>query len=142
MARVHLAGVYAPLHGLACRQSAFPSAKRLTSTTLCQVFTVDHEEGGRLRRDVAFRWDDPSDPASLVPDDEIVCDPFAGFVCARDACSALWLDNVRWWTTGPGPLLAAQDGMLLEYDCATFAPTGAFRPQPIALPTARTALPV
>jgi hypothetical protein len=78
-----------------------------------------------MRLDVSFRWDDPADPVSLVPDDEIVCDPFAGFVCARDACSALWFDAVSWWTVAPNTLLAAQDGMLLEYDVHTFAPIGA-----------------
>ena len=92
---------------------------------LVQVLTLDHEDGGRVRLDAEFAWDSPDDPVALTPDDEIVCDVSAGYVCARDACSVMWRENVRWFTIRADTLLAWQDEMLIEYDMATFAPTGA-----------------
>jgi hypothetical protein len=90
-----------------------------------QVCTVDHEGGGRVRVDLEVDWRDAGVPEPVTPDAEIVCDVEAGYVCARDACSVLWRDGVRWWPTGAATMLALQDGMLLEYDTATFAPSGA-----------------
>ena len=92
---------------------------------LVQVLTVDHEDGGRVRLDAEFAWDSPDDPVAQTPDDEIVCDVSAGYVCARDACSVMWRENMRWFTISADTLLAWQDEMLIEYDMATFAPTGA-----------------
>ena len=88
-----------------------------------QVWTVDHEDGGRQRLDLEFGWTDT--PVPQTPKDEIVCDVSAGYVCAQDACSVLWHENLRWWTISADALLALQDGMLLEYDMHTFAPVGA-----------------
>lgn len=93
-----------------------------------QVYTIDHEEGGQTRLDVAFAWADLDSPVAVTPDEEIVCDVSAGYVCARDVCSVLWHDGVTWWPIGETHMLALQDGMLLEYDTATFAPTGVARP--------------
>lgn len=89
------------------------------------MYTVDHEDGGRTRLDVDFAWADAAAPVPVTPDEEIVCDVSAGYVCARDVCSVLWRDDVRWWPIGATHMLALQDGMLLEYDTVTFAPTGA-----------------
>lgn len=92
--------------------------------TWLQVFTVDHEDSGRVRLDLDFAWDDNATPVPVTPDEEILCDVAAGYICARDACSVLWHDAVKWWPIGETHMLALQDGMLLEYDTATFAPTG------------------
>lgn len=89
-----------------------------------QVLTVDHEEGGTLRLDVEAAWDAAEPPAVRIPDDEVICDPYAGYVCAQDTCSVLWHDAIQWFTVGPDTLLAHQDGSLIEYDARTFAPTG------------------
>jgi hypothetical protein len=90
-----------------------------------QVYTVDHEDAGRARLDLDFAWADSADPAPLTPDEEIVCDVEAGYLCARDACSVLWRDAVKWFPIGPTAMMALQEGMLIEYDTATFAPVGA-----------------
>jgi hypothetical protein len=86
--------------------------------------TVDHEDGGSLRLDSQFAWDSTEDPVSLTPEEEIVCDVSAGYVCARDACSVLWHEGFTWHTVSPDVLLAEQDGMLIEYDIHTFSPIG------------------
>jgi hypothetical protein len=91
-----------------------------------QVYTVDHEDGGRLRLDVEFAWCSREDPIPVTPDSEIVCDVDAGYVCAQDACSVLWQDGIRWFTISEDTLLALQHDMLIEYDMRTFAPIGAF----------------
>lgn len=91
-----------------------------------QVYTVDHEDGGRLRLDVEFAWSSCEDPVPVTPDMEIVCDVSAGYVCAQDACSVLWQDGIKWFTISEGALLALHDGLLLEYDMRTFAPIGEF----------------
>lgn len=91
---------------------------------------MDHGEGGRTRLDVEFAWADTAAPVPVTPDEEIMCDVSAGYVCARDACSVLWHDGAKWWPIGETHMLAQQDGMLLEYDTATFAPTGATPPPP------------
>ena len=63
----------------------------------------------------------------VTPDDEIVCDVSAGYICARDACGVMWHDDVKWYTISEDALLAWQDGMLIEYDMHTFSPLGAFK---------------
>ena len=87
-----------------------------------QVWTVDHEDGGRERLDLDFAWGD--DPVPVTPADEILCDVSMGYVCGQAACSVLWHEGVRWWTVSSDALLALQDDMLIEYDMHTFAPTG------------------
>jgi hypothetical protein len=89
-----------------------------------QVYTVDHEDASRLRLDLDVAWNDTAVPAPRTPDEEIVCDVEAGYICARDACSVMWWDSVQWWPTGEKTMLALQDDMLLEYSTATFAPAG------------------
>jgi hypothetical protein len=121
------------LHVACCRRAAAELPRHpqqlMLSELQCdrsvQVYTVDHEDGGRARLDVQFAWADDSDPVPVTPDDEIVCDVSAGYVCARDACSVLWHDNVKWFTISADALLGWQDDMLIEYDMHTFAPLGA-----------------
>lgn len=101
---------------------------------LClQVSTIDHEDDGRVRLDLRFAWDADDDPVPVTPDDEIVCDVSAGYICARDACSVLWHEGVRWHNVGESVLLAEQDGMLIEYDVHTFSAIGAQGPAATAL---------
>ena len=95
---------------------------------LClQIYTLDHEDGGKLRLDAEFAWADADNPVPVTPDEEIICDVSAGYLCARDACSVLWREHVTWFTVRADTLLAHQDEMLVEYDMQTFAPTGAPR---------------
>lgn len=91
-----------------------------------QVYTIDHESGtsSDVRLDLDVAWSDTGVPVPLTPDEEIVCDVEAGYICARDACSVMWWEGVKWWPTGEHTMLALQDGMLLEYDTTTFAPAG------------------
>jgi hypothetical protein len=97
----------------------------MSALHLCaQVYTLDHEEDSRLRLDLDVIWSDTAVPVPRTPDDEIVCDVEAGYICARDACSVLWWDSVEWWPTGEKTMLALQDDMLLEYNTTTFAPAG------------------
>ena len=89
-----------------------------------EVWTVDHEDSGARRLDLTAPWGFEGAPQKLISDDELVCDPAAGYVCARDACSILWHEGIRWFATGSTTLLAQQDDKLIEYDVRTFAPTG------------------
>lgn len=94
--------------------------------TFVQVYTVNHDSDGPPRLDLDVAWSDESVPVPVTPDEEIVCDVEAGYICARDACSVLWWEGVQWWPTGQKTMLALQDDMLLEYDTTTFAPSGMF----------------
>ena len=51
-----------------------------------ELFTMDHDTG-TLRLDLAHRWDDPSPPAPLLPENELICDPAAGWLCCPVDCS-------------------------------------------------------
>ena len=51
-----------------------------------ELYTMDHDSGA-LRLDLAHRWDDPSAPQPVVPEDELICDPSAGWLCSQANCS-------------------------------------------------------
>jgi len=61
-----------------------------------QVYTIDHAEGGRTRLDTDLAWADLESPVAITPDEEIVCDVSAGYMCARGVCAVLWHDGVKW----------------------------------------------
>eukprot|EP01026_Neomeris_dumetosa_P064974 TRINITY_DN6220_c0_g1_i9.p1 TRINITY_DN6220_c0_g1~~TRINITY_DN6220_c0_g1_i9.p1 ORF type:complete len:477 (+),score=54.31 TRINITY_DN6220_c0_g1_i9:74-1504(+) len=88
-----------------------------------ELFTRDHEDGS-LRLDVKSSWDD-SQPQIVTPEEELVCDPEAGYVCGFNSCSLLEPPNVTWLNTGTKYQLALQSNMLIEYDMRTFSPVGA-----------------
>lgn len=46
---------------------------------------MDHDAGS-LRLDLRHRWDDPGAPTPLVPEDELICDPAAGWLCSKVDC--------------------------------------------------------
>jgi len=88
------------------------------------VSTWDHDEE-RERVDVTHRWDDLSPAAAEVPEDEMVCDPEAGWLCGRDACViGEDIDGVRWFPAGGDCMLAQQGGLLVEYSVEAQAPVG------------------
>lgn len=89
-----------------------------------EIHTIDHEAGGVTRLDMRSPWDFVDVPEHLISDEELFCDPSSGYVCAKDAYSVLWQDNIRWYTIGGDTMLAQHDGMLIEYDVRTLAPTG------------------
>jgi hypothetical protein len=66
----------------------------------------------------------------VTPEDELVCDPSAGWLCSALDCGlSSPLDGspeaTRWFAAGPDCLLAhCEGGLLVEYDCATRAPIG------------------
>jgi hypothetical protein len=51
-----------------------------------ELHTLDHGSGA-LRLDLAHRWDDLSPPQPLLPEDELICDPSAGWLCSKVDCS-------------------------------------------------------
>ncbi|PNW84648.1 hypothetical protein CHLRE_03g152900v5 [Chlamydomonas reinhardtii] len=91
-----------------------------------QLFTVDHDTGAS-RLDMEARWDDASAPVPVIPEDELLCDPDAGWLCSEMDCKVG--DNstgfITWHPVGLQTILARQaNDLLIEYDMATAAPLG------------------
>ncbi|GLC33772.1 hypothetical protein PLESTB_000113900 [Pleodorina starrii] len=91
-----------------------------------QLFTVDHDSGA-LRLDMEAKWDEQGPPVPVVPEDELLCDPAAGWLCSQTDCKVG--DNstgfVKWYPVGSETILALQaGGLLIEYDMPTAAPIG------------------
>ena len=88
---------------------------------------MDHETGSS-RVDLEQQWIDLSPPAPLpLPDEEMLCDPNAGWVCSKIPDEGfIGKDNewVTWHPVGPKTILATQDGLLVEYDINTSSPIG------------------
>jgi hypothetical protein len=96
-----------------------------------QVCSVNHGDGGRVRLDLRQAWADAGTPAPITPEDELVCDPDAGWLCSALDCGlASSLEEggrtaTQWFPAGASCLLALHDGKLLvEYDMSTRAPVG------------------
>jgi hypothetical protein len=51
-----------------------------------ELYTVDHDSGA-LRLDLRHRWDDASPPQPLTPQEELICDPAAGWLCSKVDCT-------------------------------------------------------
>lgn len=117
-----------------CNRDGFRQSRLLRVTQSgYEVCTVDHGNGGRVRLDLKQDWADQTSPVPVTPEDELVCDPAAGWLCSSLDCglsSDLGEAEVgalatRWFAAGPGCLLALHDGKLLvEYDMETRAPIG------------------
>ncbi|GLC68750.1 hypothetical protein PLESTF_000732800 [Pleodorina starrii] len=91
-----------------------------------QLFTVDHD-GGALRLDMEAKWDEQAPPVPVVPEDELLCDPDAGWLCSQMDCKMG--DNssgfITWYPVGSETILALQaGGLLIEYDMSSAAPIG------------------
>lgn len=91
-----------------------------------QLFSVDHDTGA-VRLDLAAAWADPSAPVPVTPEDQLLCDPDAGWLCSQLDCKVG--DNVdgylTWFPVGDKTILALQaGGLLVEYDMSTAAPYG------------------
>ncbi|KXZ48613.1 hypothetical protein GPECTOR_26g516 [Gonium pectorale] len=91
-----------------------------------ELLTVDHDTGA-ARLDMAAEWGDASAPVPVVPEDELLCDPDAGWLCSQIDCKVG--DNssgfVTWYPVGSATILALQaGGLLIEYDMASAAPIG------------------
>ncbi|EFJ48704.1 hypothetical protein VOLCADRAFT_104564 [Volvox carteri f. nagariensis] len=91
-----------------------------------RLFTVDHDSGA-LRLDMEARWDEQSPPIPVVPEDELLCDPDAGWLCSQMDCKMG--DNssgfITWYPVGSETILALQaGGLLIEYDMSSAAPMG------------------
>ncbi|GIL77319.1 hypothetical protein Vretifemale_6793 [Volvox reticuliferus] len=91
-----------------------------------QLFTVDHDTG-TLRLDMAAQWDDQEAPTPIIPEEELLCDPDAGWLCSQIDCKVG--DNssgfITWYPVGYKTILALQaGGLLIEYDMSSAAPVG------------------
>ena len=49
------------------------------------LYTVDHEDG-TLRLDMSARWEERGAPVPSIPEDELICDPSAGWLCSQLDC--------------------------------------------------------
>lgn len=116
-----------------CNRDGFRHSRLLKGTAEgYELYTMDHDTGA-LRLDLAHRWDDPSAPHPLLPEEELICDPSAGWLCSQVECSvddsqlssAIDLPPaVTWLNAGPGCMLAVQDEIIVEYDTRCMSPIG------------------
>ena len=124
-----------------CNRDGFRQSRLLRVTREgYEVCTVDHGDGGRLRVDLKQAWADTSAPAPVTPEDELVCDPDAGWLCSAVDCGLSSSvggagagageeggksASTQWFPAGGNCLLALHDGgLLVEYDIETRAPVG------------------
>lgn len=89
-----------------------------------RLFTCDHDTGG-LRLDLAHGWADVAAPAPIIAEDEVICDPAAGWLCSQLTCRVgESSEYVRWIPAGADAILAVQNDMVVEYDLRSAAPVG------------------
>jgi hypothetical protein len=94
-----------------------------------ELLTMDHDTG-TTRLDLKGSWDSQHSPEYLVPEEELLCDPSAGWLCSKVDCSIPSAGEdattgVQWFNSGPTSMLSLQDGLLIEYDAVCMAPIGA-----------------
>eukprot|EP00890_Picochlorum_soloecismus_P006210 jgi/Picsp_1/6590/NSC_03933-R1_protein len=94
-----------------------------------EVLTMDHDTG-ETRLDLKGQWNDTKSPEYLVPEEELLCDPSAGWLCSKIDCEVPLTGNmseneVTWFNSGASSMLSLQDGILVEYDASCMAPIGA-----------------
>ncbi|PSC75593.1 calcineurin-like phosphoesterase [Micractinium conductrix] len=116
-----------------CNRDGFRHSRLLKGTEEgYELYTMDHDTGG-LRLDLKHSWDDSSSPQPLMPEDELICDPAAGWLCSKVDCpvpddaefTPLDLSPpVTWLNAGPGCMLAVQDEIIVEYDTRSMSPIG------------------
>jgi hypothetical protein len=119
-------------HALLCPSHTLPSCRQSRLLRLdgegYQLFTVDHEDAGRLRLDLRHTWGNPASPEPVTPEEELVCDPSSGWLCSQLDCGLGEEEGaggaVQWLPAGPNCLLAVQGDLLVEYDMETRSPVG------------------
>lgn len=91
-----------------------------------QLYTIDHDDDGRLRLDVQHAWSDASSPVPVTPPEELICDANSGWLCSQLDCDLQQQSDsgVKWFNAGPTCLLSLQDDLLVEYDMQTRSPVG------------------
>lgn len=104
-----------------------------------RVWTCDHGSGGRLRLDAEGAWTDPVGAASLVPEEDRLCDPELPWLCGALSCDVLGsIDEEaalgsavvgkpqpRWFSAGGDAVLCQTgDGLLVEWSARAQAPVG------------------
>jgi hypothetical protein len=114
-----------PLTPAACRQSRLLRF----DTQGYQLFTVDHNNTGKLRLDLQQQWTSASPPVPVTPEHEMIPDANAGWLSSRLECGVTAsmdeeLGRVQWQAAGPNVMLAVQDDMLVEYDVEMRSPVG------------------
>ncbi|KAL4854283.1 hypothetical protein ACK3TF_004974 [Chlorella vulgaris] len=116
-----------------CNRDGFRQSRLLKGTAEgYELYTVDHDTGS-LRLDLKHGWHDPSPPQPLLPEDEQICDPTAGWLCSKVDCALDGSEpptavgpspSVTWLNAGPSCMLAVQDAIIVEYDTRSMAPIG------------------
>lgn len=94
-----------------------------------QLFTVDHNDSGRLRLDLQHSWAATDSPHPVVPEHELIPDANAGWLRSHLDCGITGSydessSGVQWMAAGPNVLLAVQQGMVVEYDLQMRSPVG------------------
>ncbi len=82
-----------------------------------QLFSVDHDTGA-TRLDLAATWSDPSAPVPVTPEDQLLCDPDAGWLCSQLDCKvglggACVLAGYGMWVNEAGGPAAVRPGCRL-----------------------------
>jgi len=91
-----------------------------------ELYTVDHGSG-EIRLDMRHEYADGLPvPNVLLPEEEILCDPSKGWLCAESSCLIEEDEAIthHWLDAGSNCLLSIQDNMVVEYDALTQAPVG------------------
>lgn len=94
-----------------------------------ELLTMDHDTG-ETRLDLKGSWDATDVPEYLTPEEELLCDPSAGWLCSKVDCTIPSPGEsadtgTQWFNSGPISMLSLQDGILIEYDAICMAPIGA-----------------
>lgn len=94
-----------------------------------QLYTVDHNDNGRLRLDLQHAWAATDSPEPVTPEHELIPDESAGWLRSQLDCGVTQsyqeaAGPVQWLVGGPNVLLAVQQGMVVEYDLQMRAPVG------------------
>ena len=94
-----------------------------------ELLTMDHDTG-ETRLDLKGSWDGTDSPEYLTPEEELLCDPSAGWLCSKVDCDLEsrggpgFNDGAEWFNAGAESMLSLQDGLLIEYDAICMAPIG------------------
>mmetsp|Transcript_24953 Transcript_24953/g.36632 ORF Transcript_24953/g.36632 Transcript_24953/m.36632 type:complete len:623 (+) Transcript_24953:68-1936(+) len=108
-----------------------------------EIFTVDHQRGGKIRLDATISYKDDTHEVGVYQHDDIayehdeyfkVYSPQVGdegYICGAEQDEMCFIgdcditkDSKCWWRLSCGRVLGVLNGMLLEYDGSTMAPLG------------------
>jgi hypothetical protein len=101
-----------------------------------ELYTLDHDTGA-TRLDLRGGWAPGAAPEYLVPPEELLCDPEAGWLCSEVVCGISGPASElgggggaaaappAWLNSGGGHMLhLTEAGMVVEYDATAMAPVG------------------